>query len=109
MGAGVGRGRAVPWLGTFAETNVRLYSIDATRRRGVVFRSLESARLAVMIGARLSFGVPYTWARMRIERDGETITYTTSRRLPGPYRAGGRMLVTPGPRTLAWQKGPRCR
>ncbi|MBA2560581.1 MAG: DUF2071 domain-containing protein, partial [Propionibacteriales bacterium] len=28
VGAGLGTGPAVPWLGTFAETNVRLYAVD---------------------------------------------------------------------------------
>lgn len=96
VGAGVGRGPAVPWLGTFAETNVRLYSVDPTGRRGVVFRSLEASRLAVVLGARLSFGLPYTWARMLVRHDGDTFTYESSRRLPGPRGAGGRIVVRPG-------------
>ncbi|MBI9115747.1 YqjF family protein [Sanguibacter suaedae] len=96
--AGVGRGPAVPWLGTFAETNVRLYSVDASGQRGVVFRSLEAARLAVVLAARVGFGLPYTWARMRIDRTPTTITYTTARRLPGPRGAGGRVVVEPGER-----------
>ena len=44
--AGVGSGRPVPWLGTFLETNVRLYSTDDRGRRGVVFCSLDADRLA---------------------------------------------------------------
>ena len=43
--AGPGRGHAVPWLGDFLETNVRLYGVDDEGRHGVVFRSLESSRL----------------------------------------------------------------
>lgn len=35
----------IPYLGTFPETNVRLYSRDAHGRRGVVFRSLDASRL----------------------------------------------------------------
>ena len=35
--AGVGRRGPVPYLGTFLETNVRVYSVDAQGRRGVVF------------------------------------------------------------------------
>ncbi len=58
----------VPWLGTFLETNVRLYSVDATGRRGVVFVSLDCTRLLVVGGARGAFGVPYRWARMSYER-----------------------------------------
>lgn len=65
VGAGIGRGPRVPWLGTFWETNVRLYSVDATGRRGVVFCSLDASRLGVVVGARASFGLPYRWARMR--------------------------------------------
>lgn len=96
VGAGVGRGPAVPWLGTFAETNVRLYSVDETGRRGVVFCSLEATRLAVVLGARLAFGLPYTWARMSVSEDDGTLTYRTSRVLPGPRGAGGRVVVRPG-------------
>lgn len=65
VGAGLGSGPAVPWLGTFWETNVRLYSRDATGRRGIVFRSLDASRLGVVLAARAAFGLPYRWARMR--------------------------------------------
>ena len=95
VGATIGRGPAVPWLGSFPETNVRLYSVDRTGRRGVVFCSLESARLAVAVGARAG-GVPYTWARMRIRRIGDDVQYATSRSWPGPRGAGGRIVVRPG-------------
>jgi hypothetical protein len=94
--AGLGLGPPVPWLGTFAETNVRLYSVDASGRRGVVFRSLETSRLAVVFGSRAGFGVPYMWANMAIERDGDTVVYTTTRRFPAPRGAGGRVVVRPG-------------
>jgi uncharacterized protein YqjF (DUF2071 family) len=87
----------LPWLGTFPETNVRLYSIDATGRRGVVFRSLEAARLPFVLGARALLGLPYTWARMRVRRTGAQVEYETARRWPGPRGAGGRIVVRPGP------------
>lgn len=86
----------MPWLGTFAETNVRLYSVDADGRHGVVFRSLDAARLAVVIGARTTLGLPYVWARMRVRHIGTDIDYSTSRRWPGPRGAGGRITVRPG-------------
>lgn len=63
--AGFAHGPAVPWAGTFLETNVRLYSVDATGRRGIVFLSLDASRLVVVAGARATFGLPYRWARMR--------------------------------------------
>lgn len=98
--AGIGKGPAVPYLGTFAETNVRLYSVDETGRRGVVFRSLESSRLAVVLGARVSFGLPYTWARMQITHADGEVRYGTSRRWPSPRGAGGRIVVRPGDRQI---------
>ena len=101
VGAGVGRGPAVPWLGSFAETNVRLYSVDGQGRRGVVFRTLEASRLAVVLGARVAFGLPYTWARMRVcEADG-VLTYSSVRRWPGPRSASTTVVVEPGGRSAA--------
>lgn len=74
--------RAIPYFGRFLETNVRLYSIDDAGRHGVLFRSLETARLAVVPATRTVLGTPYTWAKMRLTRDGQRITYDSVRRLP---------------------------
>src|SRR5436189_68825 len=52
VGTGLPHGPAVPYLGSFLETNIRLYSIDEAGRRGVVFRSLDANRLAVVATAR---------------------------------------------------------
>ncbi|WP_179466731.1 YqjF family protein [Mycolicibacterium vinylchloridicum] len=78
----VGTTPALPYFGAFAETNVRLYSVDAAGRHGVLFRSLETARLAVVPAVRLTIGVPYTWARMRVTRSGDVISYASVRRWP---------------------------
>jgi uncharacterized protein YqjF (DUF2071 family) len=78
----VGRAPALPYFGAFAETNVRLYSVDDEGRHGVLFRSLESARLAVVPAIRLAMGVPYTWARMRITRSAGAVRYDSVRRWP---------------------------
>ncbi|MEJ7833768.1 MAG: DUF2071 domain-containing protein [Nocardioides sp.] len=101
VGGSIGRRGPIPWLGTFCETNVRLYSIDAAGRRGVVFRSLEAERLLVVTGARIGFNVPYQWARMRMEPQalGEDpahahLTYTTRRR--GRAGVGGRISIEVG-------------
>jgi uncharacterized protein YqjF (DUF2071 family) len=93
--AGIGRGRGVPWVGTFLETNVRLYSVDATGRRGIVFLSLDTDRSAVVAGARAVFGLPYRWARMRHSADGGVHTYTSRLRWPGT-RARSRVVVRVG-------------
>ena len=74
----------LPHFGTFAETNVRLYSMDDAGRHGVLFRSLETERLAVVPVTRIGLGVPYTWAKMRVTRDGDRIRYESVRRWPRP-------------------------
>ena len=88
----------LPYLGSFAETNVRLYSVDAQGRRGVVFRSLEADRLLPVLAARWVAHLPYLWSRMGIERDGDRITYRAARRWPGPRGAGGTIAVRVGDR-----------
>jgi uncharacterized protein len=94
VGAGFGGGPAVPWAGTFLETNVRLYSVDDTGRRGIVFRSLDADRAVVVAGARAGFGLPYRWARMSFRADGDERRYATRLRFPG--RAATRIAVRAG-------------
>ncbi len=96
VGAGAARGPAVPWLGSFPETNVRLYSVDEHGRRGVVFRTLEAARLPFVLGARAALALPYTWARMSVTDAGGVLTYTSRRLWPEPRGVGTRVVVRPG-------------
>ncbi|WP_370964464.1 YqjF family protein [Amycolatopsis sp. cg9] len=70
----------VPYFGDFLETNVRLYSVDRDGHRGVVFRSLDTARLIPVLAARFGLGVPYRWSRMLLERDGDVIGYRSRHR-----------------------------
>jgi uncharacterized protein YqjF (DUF2071 family) len=101
--AGVARGRGVPWAGTFLETNVRLYSVDDTGRRGIVFLSLDTDRALVVAGARAAFGLPYRWARMRYGvqpgarggGEGDVHTYDARLRTRGP-RATSHVSVRVG-------------
>jgi uncharacterized protein YqjF (DUF2071 family) len=74
----------LPYLGSFAETNVRLYSVGPDGRRGVVFRSLDAARLLPVLVARTAFRLPYQWSLMRVRRDGDVISYASKRRWPRP-------------------------
>ena len=60
---------AVPYFGSFLETNVRLYGVDGEGRRGVVFCSLEASRLATVALTRWTTGLNYLWARMRLQRE----------------------------------------
>lgn len=78
----LGVSRPMPYFGRFLETNVRLYSTDDAGRHGVLFRSLETARLAVVPVTRIGLGTPYTWAKMRLTRQGDRVTYESVRRWP---------------------------
>jgi uncharacterized protein YqjF (DUF2071 family) len=96
---------SLPWVSGFPETNVRLYAVDGAGRRGVVFRSLEAARLLPVLVAQAAYALPYRWARMSIRHgvvDGSpTVAYETSRRWPGPRGAGGLVRVQVGERYAA--------
>lgn len=78
---GFARGPAL--FGTFLETNVRLYSVDRTGRRGVVFLSLDTTRLGMVAAGRWIFGVPYRWARMTYREQGDHRVYTSTLRWRG--------------------------
>jgi uncharacterized protein len=95
VGAGFAHGPGVPWAGTFLETNVRLYSVDATGRRGVVFLSLDTDRAVIVAGARAVFGLPYRWARMRHSAGDGLHRYSARLRRPGA-RASSRIVLRPG-------------
>ncbi|OEV22437.1 YqjF family protein, partial [Streptomyces nanshensis] len=86
----------VPYLGSFPETNVRLYSVDGRGRRAVVFRSLDASRLIPVLVGRAAVRLPYVWARMGVERTGDTLTYTSTRRWPGPRGARSRIVLRAG-------------
>ncbi|HVW87627.1 MAG TPA: DUF2071 domain-containing protein [Bryobacteraceae bacterium] len=84
----------VPWLSDFPETNLRTYVFDRAGRRGVWFFSLDAARLAAVIGARASFGLPYFWSRMKVAANAQTAVYSSAR-MVGPS-AGSRIEVALG-------------
>jgi uncharacterized protein YqjF (DUF2071 family) len=88
----------VPWLSTFAETNVRTYVVDSAGNRAVWFLSLDADRLPVVAFARWAIGFPYVWARMEIDHRGDRWAYTTSqRRWPRRPTASTRLVVEAGP------------
>ncbi|MET7684806.1 DUF2071 domain-containing protein [Streptomyces sp. NPDC005423] len=93
---GLGPGPGLPYLGTFAETNVRLYSVDDAGRRGVVFRSLDAARLFPVLLGRIGVGLPYIWSAMSLRHEGDVITYSCNRRGPAGRRETSRAVVRPG-------------
>ena len=81
--ADTGFARGPAFFGTFLETNVRLYSVDATGRRGVIFLSLDTNRLDMVAAGRWIFGVPYRWARMSYRENGDRRAYNSTLRWRG--------------------------
>ncbi|MGV8895971.1 MAG: YqjF family protein [Rhodoglobus sp.] len=83
----------IPYLGSFAEVNVRLYGVDESGRRGVIFCSLEASRLASVLAARAAFSLPYFWARSSLSESDGQVEYRSQRLLgTGEFR----MIVRPG-------------
>jgi uncharacterized protein len=91
----IGRSPSIPYLGSFAETNVRLYTVDDAGRRGVVFLSLDASRLVPVLLAR-ALGVPYRWSRMSVTSTGTERVYACRRRWPGRAGVTSRLVVRPG-------------
>lgn len=92
----------LPWISTFAETNVRTYVVDSAGHRAVWFLSLDATRLPVVAFARWAIGFPYLWADMSIDAPGgprARWTYeTTQRRWPRSPAAHTRLVVDVGER-----------
>jgi uncharacterized protein len=89
-----GRGPHVPYLGSFGEVNVRLYSVDRRGRHGVVFLRMDAGRLLPVLAARTALRLPYVWSHTHVQRDGDRYEVTV-----GPRRIGLRIgaPVEPGP------------
>jgi uncharacterized protein YqjF (DUF2071 family) len=88
---------AIPWLCSFAETNVRTYVRNPAGRPGILFLSLDAARLgAVAVARASSWRLPYHWAAMRLRRDGDLVTYACRRRWPGSGDASSRVVLRVG-------------
>jgi hypothetical protein len=70
---------ALPGVSAFPELNLRTY-VTAGERAGVWFFSLEvTSRLAVLL-ARGAFHLPYFRARMRMQHEGDRISYSSTTR-----------------------------
>jgi uncharacterized protein YqjF (DUF2071 family) len=86
----------LPYVSSFLETNVRTYSVGPDGKRGVVFLTLEANRLAPVVAARLSYRLPYTWARMSMRQDGDAISYASRRIWPADPGATTRVRIRVG-------------
>jgi uncharacterized protein len=86
-------------FGEFLETNIRLYSVDQTGRRGVVFLSLDTDRLNMVAAGRGIAGVPYRWARMTYSQQGDRRAYTSTLRWRGVTASSSIEVKVGDPRT----------
>lgn len=78
---GLARGPSVPYLGSFAEVNVRTY-VHVNGRPGVWFFSLDVDRLIPAAVARVSYRLPYCWGATSHLRDGDLLSTHVRRRWP---------------------------
>ncbi|MDY7232780.1 YqjF family protein [Hyalangium rubrum] len=76
-----------PPLSNFHETNVRTYVHREGKDPGVWFFSLEAANSIAVRLARAWFKLPYHFARMQLDREGEWISYRSERLWPAPVPA----------------------
>jgi len=83
----------------FLETNLRTY-VTVGGEPGVYFFSLEAASRLAVIAARVTFGLPYFHARMRLYEEQGVVTYETVRsrddtRHAVRYRIGAHLGASP--------------
>jgi len=69
----------IPWLSRFPEMNLRTY-VRGPAGPGIWFFSLDAGSAAAVLGARLSYGLPYHWATMRVRTAGRRMHYTSARK-----------------------------
>jgi len=85
-GIGVPGLPAVPYLGSFAEINVRTY-VRHNGVPGVWFCSLDINRLLPTIVARTTYTLPYCFGRASNKRVGDELHTTVERRWPRSAQA----------------------
>jgi uncharacterized protein YqjF (DUF2071 family) len=68
----------LPWLSAFPELNVRTY-VTTEDKPGVWFFSLDAANVLAVAAARLSFHLPYFYARMKCQQAEGWIRYASQR------------------------------
>jgi uncharacterized protein YqjF (DUF2071 family) len=84
----------LPGMFDFPELNCRTY-VTLEGRPGIYFFSLDTANRAAVWGARTFYHVPYFHAQMRVEKDAESISYSSVR---GRARWRARYAPTSGVR-----------
>jgi uncharacterized protein len=91
----------------FPETNVRTYVIGPDGSRAVWFFSLDAARLAAVLLARVAYHLPYFWAKMDVASQNDTVHYRSQRRRPHSASVMSDIVVKPGGLFAAQELGDR--
>jgi uncharacterized protein YqjF (DUF2071 family) len=91
----------------FPETNVRTYVIGPDGGRAVWFFSLDAARLAAVLGARVAYHLPYFWAKMHVVSQNGMIHYRSRRKRPHSVSVMSDIVVKPAERFAAQELGER--
>jgi uncharacterized protein YqjF (DUF2071 family) len=81
--ADTGFARGPAFFGTFLETNVRLYSVDRTGRRGVLFLSLGTNRLDMVAAGRVDLRRALSVGPNGYREQGDRCAYTSTLRWRG--------------------------
>jgi uncharacterized protein YqjF (DUF2071 family) len=95
------------WIPHFPETNVRTYVIGPDGSRAVWFFSLDAARLAAVLGARVAYDLPYFWAKMGVASQNGAVHYWSRRRRFHSASAMSDIVVKPGERFAGRDLGDR--
>jgi len=85
-----------PGIPHFPETNLRTYVIGPDGSRAVWFFSLEAARLAAVLGARIGYHLPYFWAKMHVTSKDGAIHYRSLRHWTHASSAMTDIVIQPG-------------
>jgi uncharacterized protein YqjF (DUF2071 family) len=85
-----------PGIPHFPETNLRTYVVGQDGTPAVWFFSLEAARLAAVLGARIGYHLPYFWAKMGVTLEAGAIYYRSRRHRPHDSGAMTEVVIQPG-------------
>ncbi|SDQ66801.1 hypothetical protein SAMN02800687_2318 [Curtobacterium sp. UNCCL20] len=73
-------------LGTMTEVTIEVLTVDDRGRRGVAYRTVDTANVPAIVAAHALLGVPYTFAHARARRRGDTLAYRSVRHPARPGR-----------------------
>lgn len=91
------------WGVRLPELNLRTY-VTHEGNEGVYFFSLDAQGILGVVGARLFHHLPYFYARISLDADGDRVRFESRRRHPGARPA--RVVCTYGPRGERLDAGP---